>query len=71
MADLAAALAARETAVDQKAHKNEARAWDRYTKWCEQCRLGNNLFLDGLSRQHKIKIMGALAVAIREGQFSQ
>jgi hypothetical protein len=70
VADLAAALAARETAVGQKTHKNKAQAWDQYTKWCEQCGLGNNRFLNGLSRQHKIEIMGAFAVAIREGRFS-
>ncbi len=71
VADLASALAARETAVGQKTHENEARVWDQHTKWCEQCGLGNNLFLNGLSRQHKIEIMGAFAVAICEGWISR
>jgi hypothetical protein len=71
MADLTAASTARETAVGQKIHKNEARAWDRYTKWCEQVGLGHDLFLDGSSKQHRIDIMGAFAVAIRDGWFSR
>jgi hypothetical protein len=29
------------------------------------------LFLDGLSRQHKIKVMGAFAMAIHQGRFSR
>ena len=71
MADLFAAASARETAVGRKTHENEARAWDRYTRWCELVGIGDDPFLDGFSRQHRIEIMGAFAVAIREGRFSR
>jgi hypothetical protein len=71
VADLSAALSARETAVGQKTHKNKARAWDRYKKWCQQVGLGDNPFLDGFSRQHQIEVMGAFAMTICDGQFSQ
>ena len=71
MADLAAASAARQTAVGGGTLKNEAWAWKRYTEYCNRVGLGHNPFLDGMSRQHKIKIMGAFAVALRQGQFSR
>ncbi len=71
MADLAAASAARQTAGGGGTLKNEARAWKRYTEYCNPVRLGHNPFLDGMSRQHKIKIMGAFAVALCQGQFSR
>jgi hypothetical protein len=71
VADLAAALAARQTAVRGGTLKNKAQAWKWYTEYCNRVGLGHNLFLDGMSRQHKIKIMGAFAVALCQGQFSR
>ncbi len=71
MADLVAALSARETAVGRETLENKAQAWRQYTKWCKQSGLGHNLFLDGLSRLHKIEVMGAFAVAIHQGRFSR
>jgi hypothetical protein len=71
MADLAAALAAHQTAVGGGTFENKARAWKWYTEYCNRVGLRHNPFLDGMSRQHKIKIMGAFAVALRQGQFSR
>jgi hypothetical protein len=71
MADLAAALAAHQTAVGGGTLKNKAWVWKRYTEYCNRIGLGNNPFLDGMSRQHKIKIMGTFAVALCQGQFSR
>jgi hypothetical protein len=70
VADLAAALDARQTAVGGGKLENEAQAWKRYTEYCNHVGLGHNPFLDGMSRQHKIEIMGAFAVALCQGQFS-
>jgi hypothetical protein len=70
MANLASASAAHQTAVNGSTLKNKSRAWRRYSKYWESCSLGNNLFLEGMSRNKKIKIMGAFAVAVHQGQFS-
>ena len=71
MADLAAAISACERAGGRKTLKNKAQAWCQYTKWCKQSGLSHNLFLNGLSQQHKIKVMGTFAMAIRQGRFSR
>ncbi len=67
--DLAAALAARQTAVGGGTLENKAQPWKWYTEYCNCVGLGHNPSLDGMSRQHKIKIMGAFAVALCQGQF--
>ncbi len=69
MADLAAALAARETGVGGGTHKNNARAWNRYVNYCDSIGLGGNYFLNNIPRQQRIKLMGAFATAVREGQI--
>ncbi len=71
MADLAAASAACQTAVGGGTLKNEAWAWKWYTEYCNRVGLGHNPFLDRMSRQHKIKIMGAFAVALPQGRLSR
>ena len=71
MADLAAALVAAEEGVGGGTHENDTRAWTRYTQYCDSIGLDGNYFLDGMPRQHKLAIMGAFVVAIREGQFSR
>ncbi len=71
MADLAAASAARQTAVGGGTLQKENRAWKGYTEYCDRVGLGHNPFLDGMSRQHKVKIMEAFAVALCQGQFSR
>jgi hypothetical protein len=71
MADLAAASAAVEAGVGGGTHENDSRAWSRYTTYCDSIGLDRNYFLDGLNRQQKIAIMGAFAVAVRQGRFSR
>jgi hypothetical protein len=71
MADLASATAARQTAVGGNTLNNETRAWNRYSEYCRSIGLGDNLFLEDMSRTHRIKIIGGFSVAIRQGQFSQ
>ena len=71
MADLASATAAAEEGVGGGTHANDARAWSRYTKYCDSIGLDGNYFLDGMPQQHKLAIMGAFAVAVREGRFSR
>jgi hypothetical protein len=71
VADLAATLAARQTAVGGGTLKIKARARKWYTEYCNCIGLGHNPFLDGMSRQHKVKIMGAFAMALCQGQFSR
>jgi hypothetical protein len=69
MADLAAALVATEAGVGGGTQENDARAWSRYTKYCDSIGLDGNYFLDGMPQQHRIAIMGAFAVAMCEGRF--
>ncbi len=69
MADLAAALVAAEEGVGRGTHKNDTRAWARYTQYCDSIGLDGNYFLDGMPQQHKLAVMGAFAVAIHKGQF--
>ncbi len=71
MADLVAALVAAEERVGGGTHENDTRAWTRYTQYCDSIGLDGNYFLDGMPRQHKLAVMGAFVVAIREGQFSR
>ncbi len=71
MADLAAATVATEARVGGGTHENNTRAWSCYTKYCDSIGLDGNYFLDGMPQQHRIAIMGAFAMAIREGRFSR
>ena len=71
MADLAAATASRQTAVGGNTLDNETRAWNRYSEYCRSIGLGDNLFLEDMSRTHRIEIIGGFAVAVRQGQFSR
>ncbi len=66
---LTAALAAHQTAVGGGTLKNKAWAWKWYTEYCNRVGLGHNPFLDGMSRQHKIKIIGTFGVALCQGQI--
>ena len=69
MADCVAAEVARESAVQRKTHKDQARSWDRWTTYCGCIGLGDTL-LNDFPRSAKIKLLGAFAVAMREAQFS-
>jgi hypothetical protein len=69
VADLAAALVAAKAGVGGGTHENNARVWSRYTKYCNSIGLDGNYFLNGMPQQHRIAIMGAFTLAIREGRF--
>ena len=70
MADLLAANVACEAAVTGKTHKDNDRAWRRWLEYTDSVGLGSNPFLDGFSRHQQIRLMGAFAMAYREGRFS-
>jgi hypothetical protein len=70
MADLPAALAACQTAVNGSKFKNKAWTCRGYTEYCESCGLGNNFFLNGVSQNEKIEIMGTFALAVCKERFS-
>jgi hypothetical protein len=55
MADLAAMMAARQTAVGGNTLNNKTKVWNCYTKYCKSIRLGKNIFLKGMSRWLCIK----------------
>ena len=70
MADLAAAETAREGAVTGKTHDDQARAWTRWQKYCGSIGIIEDEFLDFFKRGQRIRLMGAFAMALREGRFS-
>jgi hypothetical protein len=69
MVDLVTADAARQDAVTRKTHEDEARAWRRWIEYAKSIGITQDFFLDGLTRPQRIKIMGAFAMAMREGRF--
>eukprot|EP00984_Skeletonema_dohrnii_P016767 scaffold7500_cov75-Skeletonema_dohrnii-CCMP3373.AAC.3 len=70
MADLNAAEVARQAAVSGKTHDDQARAFRRWNEWCSQVGLDEDRFLDFFSRYERIRLLGAFAMAMREGRFS-
>jgi len=70
VADVCSAALAREGAVTVKTHEDQNRAWRRWVMWAESVGLGDDIFLDGFERADRIKLMGAFAMALREGRFS-
>jgi hypothetical protein len=71
MADLATAMAARQTVVGGNTLDNKTWVWNCYSEYCQSIGLGDNLFLEDMSRTHRIKIVGGFAVAVHQGRFSQ
>ena len=69
MADLSAIEVTRQGAVQGGTHENQARAWRRWREYCKSIGL-DDIYLDGLDRLQRIHIIGAFAVAVREGRFS-
>ena len=70
MADLNAAEVARERAVTGKTHDHEHRSWSRWTKYLESIGIHNDDFLDDFSQPQRTLLIGAFAMALREGRFS-
>ncbi|MGH7974184.1 MAG: hypothetical protein ACREBR_01565 [bacterium] len=71
MADLSAAAAAREHAVCQATHKEQARAWNRWKEWLAGIENRDDDFLDKLSIHERHIMRGGFAAAVRRGQFSK
>jgi hypothetical protein len=69
VADCVAAEVARESAVQQKTRKDQARSWDHWTTYCGWIGLADTL-LTNFPRSAKIKLLGAFAMAMHEAQFS-
>ena len=70
MADLEAAETAREGAVTGKTHADQARAMRRWATYSESIGIKGDVFLDFFTKGQRIKLMGAFAMALREGRFS-
>ena len=70
MADLAAVETARKGAVQGTTHENQARAWRQWVEYCQSIGM-RDTYLNGFDRHQRIKLMGAFAMALREGRFSQ
>jgi len=52
-----------------KTFEDQDRAWRRWEEYANSIGIGDDLFLDGLSKPNRIKIMGAFAMALREGKI--
>ncbi len=69
VADCIAAQVARESAVQQKTHKDQSRLWDRWTEYCGWIGLLDP-FLDNIPCTSRIKLVDTFAVAMRKARFS-
>jgi hypothetical protein len=70
LADLTAAAIAREQAVTGETHDSEAQAWQHWTTYCESIGC-TDLFTDRLTQNEQIFMLGAFAMAVKEGRFSR
>ena len=70
MADLLAAAASRERAITGASHDDGARSWERWQKWCQSVGC-NDLYLDQFSQLERNLLLGAFAMAVREGRFTK
>jgi len=52
MADLTSATAAHQTAVGGNTLDNETRTWNHFSEYCQTIGLGDNLFLEDMTRTH-------------------
>ena len=52
-----------------RTHGNQARLWHRFSKCLNSSRIGQDVFLDSFTRSQQNKIIGAFAMALRQGQF--
>jgi hypothetical protein len=70
VADLFAAETAREGAVTGSTHENHTWSWNCFTKYLDSIGLSHDVFLDSFTRSKRNKIIGAFAMAVRQGRFS-
>ncbi len=69
VADLAAATVAAEAGVGGGTHENNARAWPRYTKYCDSIGLDGNYFLYGMPNSTESLSWGLLPWLYVKGDF--
>jgi hypothetical protein len=70
VADLVAAKTAREGAVTGSTHESQAQSWQQFSKYLDSIGLGHDVFLESFTRSQRNKIIGAFAMALRQGQYS-
>jgi hypothetical protein len=70
VADLIAVETAREGAVTGSTHENQAQSWQRFSKYLDSIGLSHDLYLESFTRSQRNKIIGAFAMALRQGQYS-
>jgi hypothetical protein len=63
MADFTAAAATHERAVMGATHDNKTKAWGRWEKYCQSFGY-SDFYMDGLGKQEKILMLGAVAMAV-------
>ncbi len=69
LADFATAAITREQAVTGGTHDNKSCAWARWEEYCLSIGC-QDIFMDSLSKQEQILLLGAFAMAVRSGRFS-
>jgi hypothetical protein len=69
VADLVAAETSCEGAVTRSTHKNHTQLWHCFSRNLKSIGIGHNIFLDSFTRSQRNKIIGAFAIALRQGQF--
>ena len=69
LADFAAAALTREQAVMGGTRDKESHAWARWEDYCLSIGC-QDMFMDSLSKQEQILLLGAFAMAVRSGRFS-
>jgi hypothetical protein len=70
MADLSAVAASRERAITGATHNNGTQAWKWWQQYCKSVRC-DNPYLDRFSQIKQNLMLGAFAMAVREGRFMQ
>ena len=71
LADITTADATRQWAVQRGTHADHACSWSCWEQYCSSIGLGNDLFLDTITKQQRPHIIGAFGSAIQEGQYLQ
>jgi hypothetical protein len=70
LADLSFAHCSQLAAVTAQTTEKNKRAWRRWTAYLTDVGLGHDLFLTGLSRAERHRILSAFAQAVRSARFS-
>jgi hypothetical protein len=60
-----------ENVVRKKQQEDQDRVWRRWVEYCHSIGITTDFYLDFLEKPHRIKIIGAHAVALQEGCVSR